>query len=738
MQIGEGRRVIWLAVPSTHGERIFINLLRGGICLLLFFISLDQGGYHYRPASLFTICTCIFMCLWLLLPGRKKPSMTAMVYALAAFLVLTFLSTLFSVYLHDSLIEWSSFACFFMLFVLAFDLFGDPGSYRFFVHILVALGFVICVIGLVIYLVVGKQEDLVSTFMQRNALGGVLLVLFPAPFALFLASRELRAALLYGFVTAVIGLSMLLSFSRGTYLSFLCMMSFLALLVVARKAPCFDVRRTVTRCLIMAVIICSLFLSFKVLMRGKFQAQVTERLRQRTTILFSRDDEDRDARVKFWHAALAISLHHPLLGTGMKTFERFYPPYQTDFRLFTRYTHSLYLQLLTEVGWPALCAFLGILFFFIKDYLRGLQAMDSSDVDQAACCAAGMSLIGSMAHQVVDFDWLYVAIPALLMATLGAASGRMQRHEEVPGAPSEVSEGRHSMKPGIRIPQVVGIPFLIVLALFSALPLVSQPHADKGAWWAKNDNTAKAIEEYAAAASLDPCNSIYCRELASQYLRHSWTGSRESLELALRYAQSSVRLDPCNALNHYVLGSVFLRKGEPDKALVHLCRALTLDPRNHPLFYNDLGFLYFQQGDYEKAEQYYRTAMELFPPEPAKSSNEIKPGLSLVYLGMGNISAEAKKNYGEARSYFIKSLDLDSSNVSACFALGYSFYMDHAYGSAIRCFDKARIMAPGYALTYFYTGLSYKGLKKDKEAQPFLDKAFQLDPSLRGHKEAAQ
>ncbi|MHC9543204.1 MAG: O-antigen ligase family protein [Vulcanimicrobiota bacterium] len=720
-------------------ERGIRSLLRIGLCLILLYVSLDHGGIHYRPASLFRIFTCLFMCLWLVLPHKSIPSMKHIAWPLTAFIVLSFVSTIYSAYVHDSLLEWTSFLCVFALFFLACDLFSDPDVYPLFIHYLVAFGFILCSIGLFNYLSSHGQSDLFSTFVQRNAMGGAILVFYPLAFLLSLAARSARTTALYGFLAVIFGLCILLTFSRGTYFAFLCMMGSFFILLIFKKIPFLDIRKTILRCLVIFIVTFALFFSLNTLIKSTPHNPVnppTVRLTERTVKLFSSDDFSRDTRIKLWRAALDISLSHPLLGTGLMTFAKFYPPYQLNIRQYSRYTHCLYVQILSEVGWAAFFAFLGILFFFVIQYFKPFPALKTDDFIHVTYAAAGMSLIGGLVHNFIDYDWLFVAIPALLLSLLGAAYGRLQLSMLKPMVLREKEYIMTLKNQGRRALEIALIPLFMILAFFSAIAFLSLLHSAKAERLVINNDSAAAIEEYIQAAAFDPFSSEPQRELGNLYLKQTWTEkSGRSIEYALDFAKRSVELDLFEALNHFLLGSVLIRKGNHEEGLKHLMRALALDPRNYPLFYNDIAHYYFVSKDYERAEKYYREALDRFPLKDSNYGEDIKPHLSIVYLGMGNIAVESKKDYEEARSYFVKSLELDNSNISSYFAIGFTYYEEKDYEKAIAFFYKARVLAPDYALSYFYTGLSYKGLKKYREAKLFLERSFLLDSTLRSRSE---
>ena len=128
-------------------------------------------------------------------------------------------------------------------------------------------------------------------------------------------------------------------------------------------------------------------------------------------------------RASMRHGAWHIFLDHPILGTGLGTFQLVYPPYETlyDGKI-VNHAHNDYLEALAETGiLGGLCCawFVGVLFF---TGLRALQ--DANHSFAAALRLAGLTgCCGIFVHSLVDFN---LQIPAnafffFLMALLATS-----------------------------------------------------------------------------------------------------------------------------------------------------------------------------------------------------------------------------------------------------------------------------------------------------------------------------
>ncbi|MCL4456639.1 MAG: DUF115 domain-containing protein [Nitrospirae bacterium] len=85
------------------------------------------------------------------------------------------------------------------------------------------------------------------------------------------------------------------------------------------------------------------------------------------------------------------------------------------------------------------------------------------------------------------------------------------------------------------------------------------------------------------------------------------------------------------AAAYYGLAHTYLAMSKPEKAVEALEKAIEVDPQN-PLFYRDLGFIAYQNGNVESAEAFFTRAIELAP-----QSVELFKLLADSYVGQGEI-----------------------------------------------------------------------------------------------------
>ena len=158
------------------------------------------------------------------------------------------------------------------------------------------------------------------------------------------------------------------------------------------------------------------------------------------------------------------------------------------------------------------------------------------------------------------------------------------------------------------------------------------------AYMAQNEND-KAIEHMGKALALNSKKDSYYFELGALMEKAGdYKGAMENMRLA-------IELNPLHSNAHNFLGYMYALEGHDlDQALVHLKKALTTQPRNG-YFLDSLGWIYFKKGESEKALTQIQKAMIYTDPDP------------VLYDHLGDILFSLK-NYDEASGAWKNSLFL--------------------------------------------------------------------------------
>jgi protein O-mannosyl-transferase len=201
------------------------------------------------------------------------------------------------------------------------------------------------------------------------------------------------------------------------------------------------------------------------------------------------------------------------------------------------------------------------------------------------------------------------------------------------------------------------------------------------------------------------------------FLRNpAWENSFSLYESDIQSAPNCAKLNYHYALELTKKGRDDKNNAMIDKAIVHFGKALEIYPKYGDA-YGEMGLAYFYKGDQDQALAYYTKASELQPDAKVWSN------MGMIFFNKGNLP--------EAQKVYEKSVALDPKFVDARRNLGSTYAMQGRFKEAIVQFHEAIKYAPDQAVLYFFLGSAYKDSGDVTNAQRFLDKAYQMQPSLK-------
>jgi O-antigen ligase len=271
-----------------------------------------------------------------------------------------------------------------------------------------------------IYWVRPTDRNAFGPFGNRNHYAGLMEMLAPLPLAL-MATRAARREswAIYGFVAALMGLSIIVSLSRGGMISFAAGLIFLA---VARRrekrraaAPRKLPRLGVLSIISLAVIAGVIWLGAEgVLNRliGTIDERETAHL-------------DYYGRDWIWKDTLAMIAAHPVTGVGLGAYGTLYPLYShADGSMILNYAHNDYLQLLAEAGVIGAALALWFIVGLFREIAAGLRAEDARM--RALSLGAGAGCFSIFIHSLFDFN-LQIFSNSVLFVVLSIAISQAAR-----------------------------------------------------------------------------------------------------------------------------------------------------------------------------------------------------------------------------------------------------------------------------------------------------------------------
>lgn len=333
-----------------------------------------------------------------------------------------------------------------------------------------------------------------------------------------------------------------------------------------------------------------------------------------------------------WKGAARMAAANPVLGTGIGTWEYYYPPYALAG--FTRAAHNSYLQLADECGIPALLVLLATIAFLGAFLTRGLAAAPQPDDlpsdHRLLLCGLLAALAGGIIQNVIDSDWYVFSLGFTFWALAGAASAII---------PVPESED-HAALP-IRLAVGGAAASLLVLTSTQAIGAIDAARAQEQI--AKDPQGA--AQSYQAARIWDPLNADFASDQGYKVF-YSRQGDLSEAEASLRTA---VALAP-TSVNYRRLGNILQQFGRQTEALAAYQEGLRADP--HAL---DILLDLARLSPPPQALDYYRRVsdLELTPVGTVRALSEYaETRFAVADAVMGD--SMAKTNPAQAALYYAR------------------------------------------------------------------------------------
>jgi O-antigen ligase len=403
-----------------------MRFIRVGICALLAFAVLAFGAVEEWSQAVLEVSASVLLVLWALGVYRRKAEQLILppeILPLAAFALVVIAQWMFhltaSRYYTRS--ELQLLTLYMIVVFLMSQAYSRTSHWKGFVWFLMSLGFLVSIFGILQHLTSnGKLYWLrgvrfggypFGPYVNRNHFAGFAEMVIPVALVpLVLGKVRRERVFLVGLFALVPIVALLLSASRGGIISFAVQLLSLFLLLLLRK--------TRGRHVIVggAVVLCAVTMVSwigvqQVLQRFSGVESLEVSLGKRTAM-----------RKDTWR----LFLDHPVVGTGLGTFQMVFPPYDSlyDGKV-VNHAHNDYLEALAETGViGGLCCalFLGVL---LLNSMKVLAELGTSF--GAALNLSGLiGCVGILVHSLVDFNLHIPANALLFFVSAHMATARMQ------------------------------------------------------------------------------------------------------------------------------------------------------------------------------------------------------------------------------------------------------------------------------------------------------------------------
>lgn len=255
-----------------------------------------------------------------------------------------------------------------------------------------------------------------------------------------------------------------------------------------------------------------------------------------------------DFRFSLYRAGLDVLSDFPSLGTGLGAFQQAYYPYQsTKITGLVEHAHNDWLELLVQVGLPALAVCIVGVALFLRSRGKMLVSPDRR-ASLGLTCGTGAAAVAFLLHGLGDFSFQIPANAVVFFVLLAAGSGATGRDK------TEVSRTAFPSHVNMAIALAATL-----LAVFSARPAVAS-------WYdlrSKGNNSSSRVWHLSKVITYDD-NPKYRYELALLLAAQAHPQSSERtdiLRIALAHSEAALRSDSANPRYSALQGDILRQLG---------------------------------------------------------------------------------------------------------------------------------------------------------------------------------
>ena len=279
-------------------------------------------------------------------------------------------------------------------------------------------------------------------------------------------------------------------------------------------------------------------------------------------------------RWQFWTAAVKEFESAPFKGRGAGSFESWWAQH-APFSYFIRNAHSLYLEVLGELG---IVGFVLLVGAFVYGGVAACRRVVASGGDERLTAAALLAVLAGF-YLAAGIDWIWQLTAVTLVGVV--ALGLLVGPATLTAAPIEPSREGAARIVRVRVPRYAPAAAVLVLGWLvictQAIPWLAAIQLGSSEAAARSANTKAALKDALAAKRLEPwAASPYLQVALVKEQANDLVGARDWIERA-------IHRDTLNWRLWLVAARVETKAGDVESAATSLERAAALNPRS-PLF----------------------------------------------------------------------------------------------------------------------------------------------------------
>ncbi len=226
----------------------------------------------------------------------------------------------------------------------------------------------------------------VSTLENPNVLAEYLILVIPVIFAFFITEKDSREKFSYFFVFMICSCCLIFTWSRGAWLGFV----FAVILFILLKSHKFFA----------GIILLSPAIALAMALL------LDQNIIDRFFSIGNTSDSSTMYRLNIWKGTLGMFRENGIFGIGIgeEAFRDIFPKYALAGTQTAPHTHSLYLQITSEMGIFALASFLVICFAFFSHTLAFIARTENGK-DRTLSAGFMCAIAAFLVHGLTDYVW---------------------------------------------------------------------------------------------------------------------------------------------------------------------------------------------------------------------------------------------------------------------------------------------------------------------------------------------
>jgi len=463
----------------------------------------------------------------------------------------------------------------------------------------------------------GRQK-VSGLFGNVNYFAEYLIIPLPIAVSLFFVSRNKFKKILLLIGIFAMGISLILTFTRGSYLSFGASLIFMFFLFISSKGKSFirENKKLFSIILLIIIIIISLFVIPNPLNKS---GTVISKIKGRTSTTQLTKGSSIKSRIATWKFTTLMIRDNPLLGSGIGTYKYNTLRYQARFFEqgqnrtiypygFAQKAHNEYLQLWAELGIIGLSIFIWLMVSYFNYGIKILQKA-KDDYKQGILIGLMGAVVAILVDSLFGFPFHLPASIILFWVVLGLSVVVVSDKDN-----NQVKENikkKRKLDRGFSfelILKIVIISFSIFLIVTLIRPFMARVDWYYGTKELEKENWDGAINICSDAVRWDPWFGQGYYDIGYSLMRKGlFYEAVKCFEKAQKY------IDLPGLPNN--LAAVYINTGQLDKGIIELKQAILYQKDEELMvpLYCTLGSSYNKQNKNKLAEESFKNALKINP-----------------------------------------------------------------------------------------------------------------------------